>query len=106
MQDEVKNIYRVNYNQSDNLIVHVEDRDLVFHNKNKIYVADMAEWVLGNKLEESRKPLTLATIKSEFVDLTWKETKRAKSEKYFVKNAGYSSEGEALNTVRNGNVSG
>ena len=73
-QDDVENLCKVTYNQGKIITVHMVDRDFVFHKKNNIYVSDMTDWVTDRGLETARKPLSLATIKSE--NVTSKETRR------------------------------
>ena len=41
---DVEDLYRVTYNSGENYTVHLTSGDLVFHRRNKMYVADMREW--------------------------------------------------------------
>ena len=81
----------------------MEHRDLIFFRKNKLYVANMADWVDENELKWARKPLVLSTtIESD--KITSKETKLAIKAKEFIRKAGYPLQGDALKVVRDGNI--
>ena len=75
-QDDVESRYDVTYQKGKSYTVHMEHRDLIFSKKNKLYVANMADWFNESELKRARKPLVLSTtIESE--ELTSKETKLA-----------------------------
>ena len=103
-QDDVESKYNITYIQGESYTVHMDQQDLIFVKKNKLYVADMTDWVGLHDLDAAMKPLALATV-TEGSALTSKETKSALKAKEFVRKAGYPSEGEALHMVRDGNLS-
>ena len=67
-------------------------------------MVDFTDWIADGTLEESRRPLTLATVKKSEADLPSKEKRNVLKAMDFVKNAGYPSEAEAIHIIRDGNI--
>ena len=100
---DVEDLYQVTYIPKKAYIVHMNDRDLVFKRRNKLYVADFSDWI-NQDFEESYAAICMMTVAEKEHMYTKKEVERAKKAGEFVKNAGFPSEGEAVNLVRDGNV--
>jgi hypothetical protein len=60
---DVEDRYPVTYVEGESIIVHMEDRDVVFARRNKMYVADFSDWIVGDeaRLQEMYKGLSLMT---------------------------------------------
>jgi hypothetical protein len=59
----VEDLYPVTYVQGDSITVHMEDREVVFHRRDKMYVADFSDWVVDNedRVQELHSGLSLMT---------------------------------------------
>ena len=64
-QDDIEKKYKITYIQGESIVVHMEDRDLEFVKKNKLYVADFSDWIQDTDLKHARMPLSLATVESQ-----------------------------------------
>jgi hypothetical protein len=98
---DVEDMYDVTYVQGESYTVHMEDRDLVFRRRDKLYVADMSEWDQG-----SNHQVHVTTVQDNEAKFPLKEVKRAKAAYELVCNAGFTSERQALGIVNDGNISG
>ena len=99
---DVEDMYDVTYARGESYTVHMDDRDLVFHRRDKLYVADMREWE-----SYEYEPMVMVTTAAENeANYTSKEIKRAKQARELVVNAGYSSEREAVKLAGDGNITG
>jgi len=94
---DVEELYPITYDQGKSYTVHMEDKDVVFYNKNKIYVADFSEWI-------TEGGISMMTVQERESMFSKKQVKAAKEAGEFVKNAGYPSEEAAIKLVRDGNV--
>jgi hypothetical protein len=47
-QSDVEGLYHLTYVQGESITVHMGDRDIVFHKRDKMYVADFSEWIQGD----------------------------------------------------------
>jgi Arginine methyltransferase-interacting protein, contains RING Zn-finger len=100
---DVEDIYDVTYIPRKAYIVHMNDRDLVFNRRNKLYVADFSDWIKQD-FEESYAAICMMTVAEKEHMYTKKEVEGAKKAGEFIRNAGYPSKGEAVNLVRDGNI--
>ena len=98
---DVEDLYQVTYKQGESYTVHMEDGDLVFYQRNKLYVADMSDWEVP--ADSKALVTTVAENESRFSSL---EVKRARQAKEMADNAGFSSEKDALSLVNDGNLTG
>ena len=94
---DVEALYPITYNQGVSYVVHMPGRDITFYKKNKIYLADFSDWITVSGL-------SMMTISEREEFYTKKEIRAATEAKTFIKNAGYPSEQEAINMIRDGNV--
>ena len=101
---DVEDVYEVTYVPKEKFIVHMEGRDLEFVRRNKMYVADMSDWIDYSVSIE--KDYAFMTIQEREHLLTRKEKERALKAKEFVRVAGYPSEREAVSMIRDGNIDG
>jgi len=91
---EVEDKYPISYIPQSGFIVHLQDRDLHFRRKGKLYVADWNECTVLN----TTKTITGTSI------YTKEEVKRAKEAQEFIKNSGYPSLSEARHLIIDGNI--
>jgi hypothetical protein len=102
---DVEDLYRVSYVPRQSYTVHMNDRDLTFERRGKLYVADFSDWINDEYFEEANRKMSLATTAREREHLyTSKELRKAKEAKEFLKNAGFPSENEAIHLIRDGNL--
>ena len=97
---DVEDKYEVTYVPSKKFIVHMPGMDLEFVRRNKIFVADMSDWIR----EDYDEDLTFMTVEEREHVLNRKEKMKALDAKEFVRVAGFPSKKEALAMVRDGNV--
>ncbi len=103
---DVEDMYPKTHVQGESIIVHMENRDIVFQRKDKMYVADFSDCVVHNKgrVQELYDGLSLMTVANRERMYTRKEVRKALEAGEFLRALGYPTEKEALNFVRNGNV--
>jgi len=103
---DVEDLYPVTYVQGESITVHMEDREVVFHRRDKMYVADFSDWVVGDedRVQELHIGLSLMTAADRERMYTRKEVRRSLEAGEFLRSLGYPTEREALNFVRDGNV--
>jgi hypothetical protein len=103
-QSDVEDKYPVTYIQGVSITVHMDDKDVIFERRNKMYVADFSDWIVDE--EDRKNEVILATLNEKAQLYNAKELRRALEVKEFIANAGYPSLREALNLVTDGNVVG
>lgn len=121
---DVENRYEITYESRKSFTVHMDEYDLVFYRRNKIYVADMREWETYRRkggaiamhtsaYEDEQKPRTAApsrnaamvtTVAGNESKLTTRELRRVVEARAFIKVAGYPTLKEAINLVSDGNL--
>ena len=70
-------------------IVHMNDKDLVFKRRNKLYVADFLDWI-NQDFEESYAAICMMTVaEREHMYTNKKEVIRVKKAGEFVKKYGF-----------------
>jgi hypothetical protein len=74
----------------------MQDRELVFSRREKLYVADLYE----------AEGIVQVTVRENEAMYTKEEVKRAKVAHEFLRNSGYPSVGEATHLLMDGNVKG
>jgi hypothetical protein len=99
---DVEDLYDITYEQGVSYTVHLNDRDLVFYKRDKLYVGDMRAW----ESSEFDSTVLVTTAGDNEAKYTAKEVRRAKVARDMVINAGFSSEKEALGLVNDGNLTG
>lgn len=97
-------MYRVTYVPRVSYTVHMNDRDLVFERRGKLYIGDFSDWI-NDGYQKNQQELSLVTTTRDREHLyTKKELKGANQAKEFLKNAGFPSENEAIHLIRDGNI--
>ena len=96
-QYDVEKLYPITYIPTVSYTVHMPEKDVVFYQRNKIYVADFSEWITPNALSF----MTKEERESMF---TKKQVRAAQMAGEFIRNAGFPSETEAIKMVRDGNL--
>jgi hypothetical protein len=103
---DVEDLYPVTSVQGESITVHMEDREVVNHRRDKMYMADFSDWVVDDedKVHELYTDLSLMTAADRERMYTRKEVHRSLEAGEFLRALGYPTEKEALNFVRDGNV--
>jgi len=103
---DVEDLYPVTYAQGKSSTVHMDSRDIVFVHKDKMYVADFCEWVVGgdDRVEELHAGLSLMTASDRESLYNAKQVRKALEAGEFLKALGYPTEREAVAIIRDGNV--
>jgi len=96
---DVEKLYPVTYLQGQAFIVHMNDRDITFRQRNKLYVADFPPWTA----QESHSYITTEQLEAWY---TKQELDGAKRAEEFINAAGFPSEKAAIDLVRDGNIKG
>ena len=99
---EVEQVHKVTYVRQKAFVVHLPHRDLWFRKKNNLYVANMRDW---SNLDY-QTTVCGAVTRSQRDRFTPKEVKLAEKAYKFMIDAGITSERDAINLVRDGNVKG
>jgi hypothetical protein len=98
---DVEELYDITYIQGESYTVHMHGgRDLVFHRRDKLYIADMSEW------DQGETHVYVTTVSDNEAKYPAKEVKRAREAYELACNAGYVSERQALGLVNDGNITG
>ena len=101
---DVEDMYPVIYKQGVSYTVKLDDGDLVFHRRGKLYVADMSAWETHRKKPPSEASVMVTTTAQRESNLTAKELKRVNAARDFIRGAGYPSLKEAVHLVEDGNL--
>jgi hypothetical protein len=105
-QADVEDLYPVTYRQGESITVHMDDRDVVFVRREKMYVADFSDWIIEDevRVNEVSSGLCLLTVEELESQYTRKEVRKALEAGEFLRALGYPSEKEAVHIVQDGNV--
>jgi hypothetical protein len=91
----VEEMYPITYKQGETFMVHTQERDIVFQQRARLYVA---EW--------EAEGTVLATVHENEQLYTKEEVRRAKMAHKFIRNSGYPSPEEVVHLLIDGNVRG
>jgi hypothetical protein len=86
---DVEDVYDITYVQGHSFTVHLPERDIVFHRKDKLYVADFAQFAHAHVSKACTKA----------------EEERARQAYELLKISGYPSLQEAIHLIQDGNIS-
>ncbi len=102
----VEDIYTVTYVQGECIIVHIEDCDVSFEGRDKMYVADFLDWIVDDKSRVNQLDTGLSYMTAEEREglYTRKELQRTLEAGEFLCTMGYPTEKEAVNMVHDRNV--
>jgi hypothetical protein len=103
---DVEDIYPVTYVQGKSITVHMDHRDVIFTKRDKMYVADFSDWVVGEQQQVGalKTELSLMTVSEREGMYQRKDIPRALEAGEFLKSLGYPTQSEALRIVSDGNV--
>jgi hypothetical protein len=93
---DVEDLYKVTYVQGESITVHMDDRDVVFTRRDKMYVADFSDWLVDDQDRVGDRTLSLMTVKKKESLYTSKQVCKALAAGEFLKALGYPSEKDAL----------
>jgi len=103
---DVEDRFAITWTPGDSIVVHLEERDIIFTRMNKMWVGDFSDWIITDeeRRRELRMDLSLLTVKDKEDLYTKREVTRALEAGEFLKSMGYPTKQEALGIVRDGNV--
>jgi hypothetical protein len=103
---DVEDKFAITWEPGESMIVHLEERDIVFKRRDKMWVGDFLDWIVSDeeRLVEMQAELSLLTVKEKEDLYTMREVRKALEAGGFLKPMGYPSRKEALGIVRDGNV--
>jgi len=104
---DVEDKYPTTYTPGESITVHMDERDVVFVRRDKMWIADFSDWVANqeeDRIEELQVQLSLLTAEQKEEMYTKREVRKALEAGEFLKALGYPTLKEALNIVRDGNV--
>jgi len=105
-QADVEDLYPVTYIQGESYTVDMDDPDLLFVRRDKMYVADFLDWLVTDdqRKEELHTGLSLLTVAEKESMYSSKDVHQALEAGEFLHAMGYPTQADALNMVQSGNV--
>ena len=105
-QADVEELYDISYVPGSHYTVHMDNYDLNFFQRGKMYVANMEDWIVK---EDNDRPTDRARIRATVAkdrkrDFTPSQIKRADKAYEFVVNSGFASERDIINMVNDGSI--
>jgi hypothetical protein len=102
----VEDMYPITYVQGESIVVHLDDRDVVFKHRDGMYVADFSDWLIDDeeRVAQVSKDLCLFTVEERESLYSRKQVRRALEAGEYLRALGYPSLQDAINTVKDGNV--
>ena len=103
---DVEDIYPMTWTQGESITVHMDEQDLVFTKRDKMWVADFSDWGVqdGDRANQVKESLCLLTVKDKEDMYTRREVRKALEAGEFLRALGYPTQKEALGVVRDGNI--
>jgi len=103
---DVEDIYPVTYVQDESITIHMDHIDVIFTKRDKMYVSDFSDWVVGEQqqVDALKTELSLMTVSEREGMYQRKDIPRALEAGEFLKSLGYPTQSEALRIVSDGNV--
>jgi hypothetical protein len=102
---DVEDKYPMTWIPGESIIVHMDEQDVVFNKKNKMWVADFSDWIVEEEeLQGIRTSLSLLTVEEKEALYTRREVRKALEAGEFLRSLGYPTQKEALAIVRDGNI--
>lgn len=75
---DVEDKYQITWTPGDSIVVHMDEQDVVFHKRNKMYVTDFSDWIVEEEeLEQIKTTLSLLTVEDKEALYTRREVKKA-----------------------------
>jgi Zinc knuckle len=97
---DIEDKFRVTYQQGESITVHINDGEITFYKRDKMYVADFSAWL---DQPGGRRTVLMTQAAHTY---SKKEVQQAKEVGDFVKRAGYPSKAEAMHLADDGNLLG
>jgi hypothetical protein len=97
---DVEKLYKVSYLQGSSFVIHMRDRDITFHLRDKFYVADMREW-----LDKEEATVLMSEAAENAKKYTKRQVERAMAARELYENAGFPSKEEAMRLASGMNCS-
>ncbi len=91
---DVEVMFEVSYRPNIGFVVHVDGKEIIFEQRNKLYVAKAEEF----------PAMLMITVEEKKSQFSGEQVKRAEAAYNLLKNAGYPSSSELINLVSDGNV--
>jgi hypothetical protein len=103
---DVEDHFPMTWLPGESIIVHLDERDVIFVRKDKMWVGDFSDWIVSDeeRLAEMQTELCLLTVKEKEALYTKREVRKALEAGEFLKSMGYPTEREAMGLVRDGNI--
>jgi hypothetical protein len=103
---DVEDKYPITWVPGESITVHLDERDVVFVRRSKMWVGDFSDWIVSDedRLQELHTDLSLMTVREKEDLYTRREVRKALEAGEFLKSLGYPTQKEALGIVRDGNV--
>jgi len=102
---DVEDKYPMTWIPGESITVHMDEQDVIFTKRNKMWVADFSDWIVEEEeLDDMRVSLSLLTVEEKEALYTRREVRKALEAGEFLRSLGYPTQKEALSIVRHGNV--
>ena len=98
-QADVEDIYECVYTPGESYVIKMGEDELVFERRDKLYIADMSDWIKDSYKENDNSLSFLTVAEKEYMYIR-KERRKALQAGEFVKNAGFPSKIEAIKMKR------
>ena len=87
-QADVEDIYECVYTPGESYVIKMGEDELVFERRDKLYIADMSDWIKDSYQENDNSLFFLTVAEKEHM-YTRKERRKALQAGEFVKNTGF-----------------
>jgi len=102
---DVEDKYAMTWIPGESITVHMDEQDVVFTKKNKMWIADFSDWIVEEEeLSQLKNTLSLMTVEEKEALYTRREVRKALEAGEFLRSLGYPTQKEAIAMVRHGNV--
>jgi hypothetical protein len=103
---DVEDKYRMTWIPGESITVHMDEQDLVFKRREKMWVADLSDWIVQeeDRTQDNYNNLSLLTVQEREDLYTCREVRKAQEVGEFLKSLGYPTQKEAIGIVRDGNI--
>ena len=103
---DVEDKYRMTWIPGESITVHMDEQDLVFKRREKMWVADLSDWIVQeeDRTQDNYNNLSLLTVQEREDLYTRREVRKAQEVGEFLKSLGYPTQKEAIGIVRDGNI--
>jgi hypothetical protein len=99
---DVEDKYPMTWVQGESITVHMDEQDVVFTKRNKMWVADFSDWIVEEEVGTEHAELSLLTVTEKEALYTRREIKKALAAGEFLKSMGYPGQKEAVAIICDG----